>query len=42
VLRQLGIAMITHAGEVEDDRRIEQASAFDMGIFKIKFTMNFP
>jgi hypothetical protein len=24
-----------------DDRRIEQAFALDMGIFKLKFTMNF-
>jgi ABC-type bacteriocin/lantibiotic exporter with double-glycine peptidase domain len=41
VLRQLGIAMIDRAGGTEDDRRIEQAFALDMGIFKIKFTMNF-
>jgi ABC-type multidrug transport system fused ATPase/permease subunit len=41
VLRQLGIAMIDRADGAEDERRIEQAFALDMGIFKIKFTMNF-
>ena len=47
VLRQLGIAMIARNGGADDvssradDRRIEQAFALDMGIFKIKFTMNF-
>jgi ABC-type multidrug transport system fused ATPase/permease subunit len=47
VLRQLGIAMIAGAGGVDDeggrtdDRRIEQAFALDMGIFKLKFSMNF-
>jgi len=46
VLR-LGIAMIAGAGGVDDessrtdDRRIEQAFALDMGIFKLKFSMNF-
>ncbi len=41
VLRRLGIAMIDRADGEEDDRRIEQAFALDMGIFKIKFSMNF-
>jgi ABC-type bacteriocin/lantibiotic exporter with double-glycine peptidase domain len=41
VLRRLGIAMIDHNDDVEDDRRIEQAFALDMGIFKLKFSMNF-
>jgi len=47
VLRQLGIAMIKGNGGADDegsradDRRIEQAFALDMGIFKLKFTMNF-
>ena len=41
VLRQLGIAMIDRTDGAEDDRRIDQAFALDMGIFKIKFTMNF-
>jgi ABC-type bacteriocin/lantibiotic exporter with double-glycine peptidase domain len=47
VLRQLGIAMIKGNGGADDegsradDRRIEQAFALDMGIFKFKFTMNF-
>lgn len=47
VLRQLGIAMIKGNGGADDegsradDRRIEQALALDMGIFKLKFTMNF-
>ena len=41
VLRQLGIAMIDRADGAEDERRIELAFALDMGIFKIKFTMNF-
>jgi ABC-type multidrug transport system fused ATPase/permease subunit len=41
VLRQLGIAMIDRADGAEDERRIQQAFALDMGIFKIKFTMNF-
>jgi ABC-type bacteriocin/lantibiotic exporter with double-glycine peptidase domain len=47
VLRQLGIAMIAGNGGADDvssrvdDRRIEQAFALDMGIFKLKFTMNF-
>ena len=41
VLRQLGVAMIDRADEAEDERRIQQAFALDMGIFKIKFTMNF-
>ncbi len=47
VLRRLGIAMIAGAGGMDDessrtdDRRIEQAFALDMGIFKLKFSMNF-
>ena len=47
MLRRLGIAMIAGAGGVDDessrtdDRRIEQAFALDMGIFKLKFSMNF-
>lgn len=41
VLRQLGIAMIDRADSAEDERRIQQAFSLDMGIFKIKFTMNF-
>jgi ABC-type bacteriocin/lantibiotic exporter with double-glycine peptidase domain len=47
VLRQLGISMIAGNGGADDesspadDRRIEQAFALDMGIFKLKFTMNF-
>ncbi len=41
VLRQLGIAMIDRNDDAEDERRIQQAFALDMGIFKIKFTMNF-
>lgn len=41
VLRQLGIAMIDRGGGDADDRRIDQAFALDMGIFKLKFTMNF-
>jgi len=47
VLRQLGIAMIRGNSGADDessradDRRIEQAFALDMGIFKLKFSMNF-
>jgi ABC-type bacteriocin/lantibiotic exporter with double-glycine peptidase domain len=41
VLRRLGIAMINRDDGAEDERRIDQAFALDMGIFKIKFTMNF-
>ena len=41
VLRQLGIAMIDRTNGIEDEQRIDQAFALDMGIFKIKFTMNF-
>jgi len=41
VLRQLGIAMIDRTNGIEDELRIDQAFALDMGIFKIKFTMNF-
>src|ERR1700730_10262037 len=45
VLRQLGIAMIRGNSGADDessradDRRIEQAFALDMGIFKFKFSM---
>lgn len=41
VLRQLGIAMIVRDDDAEDERRIQQAFTLDMGIFKLKFTMNF-
>ncbi len=41
VLRELGIAMIDRSDGADDERRIEQAFALDMGIFKFKFTMNF-
>jgi ABC-type multidrug transport system fused ATPase/permease subunit len=41
VLRELGIAMIERDDGAVDERRIEQAFALDMGIFKLKFTMNF-
>jgi ABC-type multidrug transport system fused ATPase/permease subunit len=41
VLRQLGIAMIERGDDAEDQRRIQQAFLLDMGIFKLKFTMNF-
>jgi hypothetical protein len=41
VLRELGVAMIDRNDGADDQRRIEQAFALDMGIFKRKFTMNF-
>jgi ABC-type multidrug transport system fused ATPase/permease subunit len=41
VLRELGIAIIDRAVGADDEQRIEQAFALDMGIFKLKFTMNF-
>lgn len=47
VLRRLGAAMIGGSRGADDDsnraddRRIEQAFALDMGIFKLKFTTNF-
>jgi ABC-type multidrug transport system fused ATPase/permease subunit len=47
VLRQLGAAMIggndgaDEQSNRADDRRIDQAFALDMGIFKLKFSMNF-
>ncbi len=41
VLRRLGIAMIDRNDGAEDERQIDEAFALDMGIFKIKFTMNF-
>jgi ABC-type multidrug transport system fused ATPase/permease subunit len=41
VLRQLGIAMIDRGDGADDERRIQQAFRLDMGIFRLKFTMNF-
>jgi ABC-type multidrug transport system fused ATPase/permease subunit len=41
VLRELGVAMIDRRGGADDERRIEEAFALDMGIFRFKFTMNF-
>jgi ABC-type bacteriocin/lantibiotic exporter with double-glycine peptidase domain len=47
VLRRLGIAMISgnqgadRASSRSDNRQIDQAFSLDMGIFKLKFTMNF-
>jgi ABC-type multidrug transport system fused ATPase/permease subunit len=43
ILRQLGIDVIdqTNANYRDDDRRIERVFALDMGIFRLKFTMNF-
>jgi len=41
VLRQLGIAMIDRNDGADDERRIQQAFQLDMGIFRLKFTMNF-
>jgi ABC-type multidrug transport system fused ATPase/permease subunit len=41
VLRRLGISMIDRSDGADDDRRIDQAFALEMGIFKLKFTMNF-
>ena len=47
VLRRLGIAMISGNQETDrasggaDDRQIDQAFTLEMGIFKLKFTMNF-
>jgi ABC-type multidrug transport system fused ATPase/permease subunit len=41
VLRRLGISMIDRGDGADDDWRIDQAFALDMGIFKLKFTMNF-
>src|SRR5277367_3416392 len=47
VLRRLGAAMIGGNDGADDqsnradDRRIDQAFALDMGIFKLKFSMNF-
>jgi ABC-type multidrug transport system fused ATPase/permease subunit len=41
VLRQLGVAMIDRPDGSDDERRIQQAFTLDMGIFKLKFTMNF-
>jgi ABC-type multidrug transport system fused ATPase/permease subunit len=41
VLRKLGVAMIENNDGAADERRIERAFELDMGIFKLKFTMNF-
>ena len=43
VLRQLGIGVIdqTNGQFRADEQRIERAFALDMGIFRLKFTMNF-
>jgi ABC-type multidrug transport system fused ATPase/permease subunit len=43
ILRQLGIGVIDHPDEhfLADDQRIERVFALDMGIFRLKFTMNF-
>jgi ABC-type multidrug transport system fused ATPase/permease subunit len=41
VLRLLGVAMIERGDGADDERRIEEAFQLDMGIFKLKFTMNF-
>jgi len=43
VLRQLGIGVIdqTDGHFRADEKRIERAFALDMGIFRLKFTMNF-
>jgi ABC-type multidrug transport system fused ATPase/permease subunit len=42
VLRQLGIDVIAPAGNLAaEDREIDRAFELDMGIFRLKFTMNF-
>ena len=41
LLRRLGVAMIDRIDNAEDERCIQQAFELDMGIFKLKFTMNF-
>ncbi len=43
ILRQLGIDLIDHESEKfrDDDRRIDRIFDLDMGIFRLKFTMNF-
>ena len=43
ILRQLGIGVIDQSdGRFHaDERRIDRAFALDMGIFRLKFTMNF-
>ncbi len=43
ILRQLGIDVIDQANQHfrEDDQRIDRVFALDMGIFRLKFTMNF-
>ena len=43
ILRQLGIGVIDQSdGHFRaDERRIDRAFALDMGIFRLKFTMNF-
>jgi ABC-type multidrug transport system fused ATPase/permease subunit len=43
ILRQLGIDVIDHANDHfrDDAQRIERVFALDMGIFRLKFAMNF-
>jgi ABC-type multidrug transport system fused ATPase/permease subunit len=43
ILRQLGIGMIDQANGHfrDDDQRIDRVFSLDMGIFRLKFTMNF-
>jgi ABC-type multidrug transport system fused ATPase/permease subunit len=42
VLRQLGIGVIDRTGDpVVEDGRIERVFELDMGVFRLKFTMNF-
>ncbi len=43
VLRQLGIGVIAqpNGGDGDDDRRIDRVFDLDMGVFRLKFTMNF-
>jgi len=43
ILRQLGIDVIDHANEHfrDDDQRIQRVFDLDMGIFRLKFTLNF-
>jgi ABC-type multidrug transport system fused ATPase/permease subunit len=43
MLRRLGVGVIDRAKGhfCDDDRRIDRAFALDMGIFRLKFTMNF-
>jgi ABC-type bacteriocin/lantibiotic exporter with double-glycine peptidase domain len=42
ILRQLGIGIIEQIGDPRaEDMRIEEVFELDMGIFRLKFTMNF-